>query len=376
MQKVGFSFLFSILSVFSVNATTIYETYTQDWSCFPVPSTCSICQPVCNFFWGGNTLDIAFASFNFPGGGLGGMTETKSQIQQVISFVHGQGGKVKISFGGATAPYFLNNSNSWPNVLLIASNIAVILNDNVTWGFDGADFDIETPNAQAPAGFANSLITLLTTLRQAVGPSKIISLTVPGQGWGTYIETVCRSLANAKVTISGAQVDVVNYFFFMEYDIWVPTGGSYAQQIATDIGIYGPGTAPTNWQVPFNKIMLGLMPGKDDLGRVLALTDVVGNGQANTGLVNFALRNGLYGIGTWDLNIDYAGAGGQGSLAYSKAIVAALAKGQEVGAEGDVDTVDYGTVASPIGKQPYTSNSFQVQSFPPADTHGSPNNGM
>jgi hypothetical protein len=125
--------------------------------------------------------------------------------------------------------------------------------------------------------------------------------------------------------------------------------------------------------------MLGLMPGKDDSGRVLALTDVVGNGQPNTGLVNFALRNGLYGIGTWDLNIDYAGAGGQGSLAYSKAIVAALLKGQEtsgeINGEEDLDNVNYGNVAIPIGKQPYTSNVFQAQPFPPADTHGSPNGG-
>jgi hypothetical protein len=143
----------------------------------------------------------------------------------------------------------------------------------------------------------------------------------------------------------------------------VPQGGSYPQQIAQDILTYGPGPLSTNWNVPFNKIMLGLMPGADDIGQVLALTDVIGTGEPNTGLINtVVLRNGLYGVGTWDLNRDYAGVGGQSSLAYSNAIVLALVK--------NADIANYsGGKSAPLAKRPYSSNIFQREAPPP---HGPP----
>lgn len=278
--------------------TSTYETYLESWDgqwesamtgLPPTPST----SPTS---YNNVILNIAFASYTFPG--LNGVQfpDVTADTQQVINYVHSQNGRVKISYGGASYAgpnYFISQTQGWPdNIPSLVSGVTEVVN---SYGFDGVDFDIEDP---LPAGttaqqFADQLYTFLSGVRQAL-PEKIISLTIPGQGWNTYWEILAKQVA---------ATNTVNYINFMEYDIWIGAS-SYVAQIEADIITY---TSPTNtnpapnyapgWGIPANLIQLGLMPGNDDGGQYLSLSD------ANT-LTLFAITEGLVGVMTWDLDRD------------------------------------------------------------------------
>jgi hypothetical protein len=98
----------------------------------------------------------------------------------------------------------------------------------------------------------------------------------------------------------------------MEYDIWIQSGSTYDEQISWDINYY-----MNTWSVSPSKIILGLMPGTDDMGRVLTL-------QQALNLTSFAKTNGLQGVMTWDANIDSTGPDGNAPYAYSLGIQSTL----------------------------------------------------
>ena len=75
----------------------------------------------------------------------------------------------------------------------------------------------------------------------------------------------------------------------------------------------------TNWSVNPSKIILGLMPGKDDMNRDLTLQDALN-------CTSFALQKGLQGVMTWDANIDSTGIDGNAPYAYSMGIESMLLK--------------------------------------------------
>ncbi len=297
-----------------IMGTPIYETYLESWNSqwyqvmTGLPPTPSNSPTSYNRV----ILNIAFASYTFPG--LNGIqfTNPTTDVQTIISFVHSQNGKVKISYGGASYAgpnYFISQTYGWPNN--IPSLVAGVTNVVTSYNFDGIDFDIEDP---LPTGinaeqFAEQLFSFFTQVRNAL-PGKVISLTIPGQGWGTYWKILAQKVADAKT------VDSIN---FMEYDIWVGAP-SYSQQIEADIVTYtGPiGTFPApnyaeGWGIPASMLQLGLMPGNDDIGHFLSLND------AQT-LTHYAVSNGLFGIMTWDLDRDAGVIDPQNPYKYSKAI--------------------------------------------------------
>jgi hypothetical protein len=98
----------------------------------------------------------------------------------------------------------------------------------------------------------------------------------------------------------------------MEYDIWIDSANSYAQQIQWDINYY-----MKTWSVPTTKIVLGLMPGPDDMGHVLSLQDALN-------LTSFAKSLNLKGIMTWDADLDSQGLSGNASYAYTMGIQSML----------------------------------------------------
>jgi GH18 family chitinase len=241
-------------------------------------------------------VDIAFASYTFPG--LNGVqfANPDADTHTVIDYVHSQNGKVKISYGGASYAgpnYFISKTEGWPNNIptLVAGVTSVVTN----YDFDGVDFDIEDslPATSSAEEFADQLFNFLTQVRRAL-PNKIISLTIPAQGWGTYWKILAKKVAEART---------VDYINFMEYDIWVGAP-SYSAQIEADILTYTSpiGTFPApnyseGWGIAASLIQLGLMPGRDDTNRDLTLDD------AKT-LTHYAVSNGLVGVMTWDLNRD------------------------------------------------------------------------
>jgi hypothetical protein len=104
----------------------------------------------------------------------------------------------------------------------------------------------------------------------------------------------------------------------MEYDLWIAPDQDYYNQIMYDINYY-----TTTWGIIPNKIILGLMPGKDDMGHNLSLNDALN-------LTNFAITQGLKGVMTWDANIDSMGIDNNAPYAYCMGIQSELNKVSDI----------------------------------------------
>lgn len=274
-----------------------FSGYLEDWAGYT--SNMQVLQAMS--INSSSVIEIAFASFNGSGGQLDGMTETQAQLTAIINYVHSKGGKVNISSGGATQPYWLSSAlqNSTPSA--IAANLAAAVTN---YGFDGIDLDIEEPNASALAGFGANAAEFINALRANLGPTVPISLTVPGQctNQSTYWPTM---IANSK-----ASVTTVN---FMEYYITLSPGNSIVQQAEADMQSYA-----TIFGLSMSQMSMGLMPGTSVPGNVLTIMDA-------TQLAEWAVQVGLGGVSMWDLNDDYSGAdGGGGNDEFANVIQAVL----------------------------------------------------
>lgn len=319
-----------------------YETYIETWS----PSTLAAIEALANKSTPpsltGVSIDIAFASFGKtpPASDLSILNLTPGQLDELISKVHEYGGTVKISFGGATQvdpggngmwlSDFLKNS---VDVTTLANNITAFISK---YGLDGIDFDIE--DRGVASDFPDLAAALLKQIHENL-PNTEISLTVPGQPWGQY-----------WVSLIQKSIDSVDHVNFMEYDIWIDKSGegtdgtpkTYATQIQWDINYY-----ISNFGIPPDKIKLGLMPGRDDIGNNLTLKDAETLAKRSKGV-------GLQGIMTWDLNRDYAGQDGMGRDAFSDAIRKALSASS---------TVDQFNVQSPL-KGAKAPKAYRAESGP------------
>ena len=202
---------------------------------------------------------LAFASFNFissqyiPGFG----NVTMDDVKNVINMVHEVGAEISLSIGGATYP--LHGSDLYTAPEAIAENISGLL-DNA--GFDGVDFDIEDAYNVVPANFATTAATIITTLRE-LQPDLNITLTTPAQAW---------SAGMYQHTLLNLTIDSLTAWQPMEYDLLINQGSDYTTQIQYDINYY-----MTEWNVPADKIILGLMCGQDDEGHVLTLKNALGS---------------------------------------------------------------------------------------------------
>ena len=153
-----------------------YTTYVTTWGTDPL----ALIQDMISKNVMSNTrVVLAFASFNFAGSdyipGFEGITI--SETQTIVNLVHSNGGKISLSIGGATFPFY--GSDLYESPGLLASNINAVLN---LCNFDGADFDIEDSSANVPSNFANQAGSLINTLKN-INPGLYISLTTPAQAW-------------------------------------------------------------------------------------------------------------------------------------------------------------------------------------------------
>ena len=244
---------------------------------------------------------LAFASFNFSSTdyipGFGNLT--LDDVKNIVTLVHSVGAKIGLSVGGATYPFY--KSDLYSNPGLLAANINTVLNN---CEFDGADFDIEDSYSSVPSDFVIQAASLINTLR-SLNKNLIISYTSPAQAWG--IGMYQQQLLN--LTIGN-----LTYWAPMEYDIWIDSSSNYYQQIQYDINFY-----INTWGVNQNKIILGLMPGDDDMGHDLSLQDALN-------LTTFSIDKGLLGVMTWDADIDSTGIDGNAPYAYSMGIQSILNK--------------------------------------------------
>ena len=242
---------------------------------------------------------LAFASFNFissqyiPGFG----NVTMDDVKNVINMVHEVGAEISLSIGGATYPLYGSDLYAAPDTL--AENISGLLENA---GFDGVDFDIEDSYNVVPANFATTAATIITTLRE-LQPDLNITLTTPAQAWSA--DMYQRTLLNLTI-------DSLTAWQPMEYDLWINQGSDYTTQIQYDINYY-----MTEWNVPADKIILGLMCGPDDEEHVLTLKNALD-------MTTFAQTEELQGIMLWEAAIDARGCLGNAPYAYSMGIQAEL----------------------------------------------------
>jgi len=276
-----------------------FTTYVTTWDSDPLQQV----QDMLNkgVLTSNTRIILAFASFNFsstdyiPGFGNISLSET----QQITNLVHSAGSKISLSIGGATYPFY--NSDLYFHPGDLATNINTIL---TKCGFDGADFDIEDSYTVVPANFALQAASLINTLR-SLNPGLYITLTTPAQAWsqGCYQQTLINyTIGN----LDGWQP--------MEYNLWFAPGSTYYQQIQYDLDFY-----LDNWQIPTNKLILGLMPSTDDTNKDLTLQDALN-------CTSLAITYGLKGVMTWDANRDAKGLDGNAPYAFTMGIQSMLKK--------------------------------------------------
>jgi chitinase len=274
-----------------------YTTYVTTWNNDPFNQIDDMISR--NVVQANTRIVLAFASFNFsatnyiPGFGNISMDEVKD----IVDLIHEQNAKISLSIGGATYPFYGSDLYDSPGNL--ASNINTVLN---TCGFDGVDFDIEDSYLNVPSNFANQAGSLINTLK-SLNNNLYITLTTPAQAWAMG----CYQQQLLNLTFGN-----LSAWQPMEYDLWIDPTSDYYNQIQYDINFY-----INSWSVNPGKIILGLMPGKDDMGRDLTLQNALN-------LTSFALDKNLMGVMTWDANIDGNGVDGNAPYAYSMGIQSLL----------------------------------------------------
>lgn len=304
-----------------------FTTYLESWS---KPQTLVNQMIAAGALTPNSRLVLAFASFNFSSQNYipGVQNMSLSDVQALTNLVHSRGARISLSIGGATYPFL--NSDLYEQPGNLAANINAVL---TLCGFDGVDFDIEDSAAGVPKDFAQQAASVINTLR-SLNSGLYITLTTPAQAWssGMYQQTLLNYV-----------YDSINAWQPMEYDLWlaqaaaptplgvgaslaaslaaapVPLGTgattSYANQITYDINFY-----IKSWSVQPSKLILGLMPGVDDMGHNLSLQDALN-------LTSSSQATGLQGVMTWDANLDAAGRDKNAPFAYMMGIQSQLSKG-------------------------------------------------
>lgn len=274
-----------------------YSTYITSWDKNPYDQVQDMLNN--NVIKSNTRIILAFASFNFSSTtyipGLNNLSI--DDLIKLTNLVHSNNSKISLSIGGATYPFYNSDLYSKPGDL--ANNINIMLNK---CNFDGVDFDIEDSSSNVPSNFASNTASLINTLR-SLNSNLNITLTTPAQAWGA---------TNYQQSLLNMTIGNINAWQPMEYDLWIDPTLDYYSQIEFDIDYY-----INNWSVNSNKIILGLMPGKNDMMQDLTLVDALN-------LTTFAKNNELQGVMTWDANIDSKGVDGNAPYAYSLGIESIL----------------------------------------------------
>lgn len=255
--------------------STFVSGYWESWNSTETPQT------IVNMHV--DIIDIAFANFAATGThtyAISGVEASPSALAQLVSAVHAAGKKVKLSIGGATYP--ISGQLVTPqDATGMAEAIAAYVHQN---NLDGVDFDIE----DYPA--ANLQIALIQQTRQLLGPNAVISYTP---------KTPAALTAPYNQVIQGAH-QYLSYISFMAYDYG--PGYTYQQDVTNLLA----------FNVPASKIVIGLMPGYDDVGVMTNISDIAA-------AANYVVAHGLGGIMFWDLNRDHENVTGLGTDAATNA---------------------------------------------------------
>jgi hypothetical protein len=251
-----------------VSSNNFIEGYCESWNTtIPVPTI--VQMPV-------DLINISFANFTNTGSHsyvVGGVEADAAILASLVTGAHNVGKKVKLSIGGAT--YGLSGQL---RTLEDAVGMALAAAQYVQQAsLDGVDYDIEdypAPNLQ---------IAMIQNTRQLLGPNALISYTAKAPASTTFpYNQVIQSAHPYLTSIS-----------IMAYDYG--PGYNYQQDVLSLIAM----------GVPASKIVVGLMPGYDDLHVMTSVSDI-------STAAEFVKQHGLAGIMFWDLNRDHSNQTGLG----------------------------------------------------------------
>lgn len=230
-----------------------------------------------------DVIDIAFGTFIVLRGDrfkiCGFHCDAKS-LKEMISEAHKAKKKIKLSIGGAAycLERFLQTQND-------AIGMAQALSAFVDYHeLDGVDFDIED---ETPVHLQ---VSLIQETRKALGPDKIISYTAETPATSRWPWHEVIQLAHNYLT----SITIMAYEYNHPYN--------YEKDVSTLL----------SWDIPSKKIVIGLMPGKDNLGTQTSIADI-------EGAAKYVLEKKLGGIMVWNLNRDHENKGGLGEDAATKA---------------------------------------------------------
>jgi chitinase len=209
--------------------------------------------------------------------------------------IHARGGKVLLSFGGATSDFKITDPKAF------VKNLKAYLKAH-PGVYDGFDFDDEV--IQTRTNGRRQLIAVLEATRAAF-PKAIISFDADSAGADPHVDLPNYSGEDRLILKeAGAAIDYVNV---MDYDQfgWKPSTNpncTYAPGSSDDcyldimrefanVPMHGGGTFPAG------KIVMGLMIGKADDGAFLKPGDTAG-------YATWVVENGYRGVMIWDLDLD------------------------------------------------------------------------
>lgn len=240
-----------------INATTrIAAAYYPDWSADSIP------PEKLDY----SKFDILFFAFATPNSssGISWDSGSTSILQRLVSNAKksGKGTKIVLSIGGWGGSYWFSQAMSSAANRTTFVNAAV--NAVKTYGLDGIDIDWEYPNS-AGAGNPHSsadaanLLSFFTSLRKALGSSKLITAAVSHQPW---LGANGSPLTN--VSAYAAQMSYVN---IMNYDVWgasstpgpnAPLGNLCGTSRQPQASAQAAFSQWTKAGFPANKLLLGL----------------------------------------------------------------------------------------------------------------------
>ncbi|KAJ6497662.1 glycoside hydrolase family 18 protein [Mycena sanguinolenta] len=245
------------LGAATATATFIAAAYYPDWSVDTFP-------PESLDYSKFDILNFAFAVPN-SSSTLTWDDGSQAILQRLVSSARssGEGTKIVLSVGGWGGSTFFSQASS--TAANRATFVSVLSGAVSTFGLDGIDIDWEYPNQAgagnpfSPSDAANFLL-LLTSLRAALGTSKIISAAVTDLPW-------IGSNGNPLTDVS-AYAAQMTYANLMNYDIfgdWSPAPGPNAP-LGNLCGTsnqpqYSAEAAFSQWtaaKFPASKLLLGL----------------------------------------------------------------------------------------------------------------------
>jgi chitinase len=207
--------------------------------------------------------------------------------------IHSHGGKVLLSFGGATSQFNITDPKQF------VANLKAYLKVNPGI-YDGFDFDDEV----IPTNGRQQLINVIKATRQAF-PDAIISFDADSAGADPQVE-LSQGFGEDRLILkdAGSDIDYVNIMDYDQYG-WKPSTNPNCQ--------YVPGTSDdcyldivkefSNVPVgggktfPANKVVMGLMIGEADDGSFLKPADC-------SAYATWIVQNGYRGIMIWDMDLD------------------------------------------------------------------------